>query len=58
MGVKELVERIVTDGKLTQQEKQELDQFLLADGQLSEEERQQLAELLTQIATGQLQVVD
>ena len=58
MSVKEFVDGIMADGKLTAAEKKELDQFFLADGELSEEERQQLAELLTKIATGQLEVVD
>ena len=58
MGVKEFVDGIMADGKLTTAEKKELDKFLLADGELSEEERQQIAELLTKIATGQLEVVD
>jgi hypothetical protein len=58
MGVKEFVEGIMADGKLTKEEKQEIDKYLLADGQISEEEREQIATLLTKIATGELQVVD
>ncbi len=56
--VEELINQIIADGRLTKDEKKQLDDVLLADGQLSLEERKCIDRLLGMIARGELQMGD
>ncbi len=55
-SIKDLVADIIADGKMTQDEKRQLDTFLLSDGELSVDERRELDALLAMIARGELVV--
>ncbi len=56
--VEAMINHIIADGRLTGDEKKQLDGLLLADGQLSLEERKCLDKLLGMIARGELQMGD
>lgn len=58
MDVEAFIDHIMADGKVTAEEKQELDRYLLEDGKISEQEREKLAELLAKIASGELEILD
>jgi hypothetical protein len=57
MSIKELVDRIIADGKLTESENQQLQDAINADGKIDAEENEQVARVLGMIASGQLDVV-
>jgi len=57
-NVEEMIDQIIADGRLTSDEKKQLDDLVLADGQLTLEERKAIDRLLGMIARGELQMGD
>ena len=56
MNIKELVDRIVADGKLTKEEHLEFQSAIMADGKLDKEEKEQLKRILDMIEQGKLTI--
>ncbi|MBW2458644.1 MAG: hypothetical protein JRI68_29370 [Deltaproteobacteria bacterium] len=54
----EMIDQIIADGRLTTEEKKQLDALVLADGKLTLEERKAIDRLLGMIARGELQMGD
>lgn len=57
-SIRQFVDEIVADGKLSRKEKLELEKMMMADGKLDEEEKEQIRRLMDLMADGELQVVD
>ena len=58
MGLTELVDRIVADGRRTRAEREELERAVCADPDLSDEERMQIQRIREMIERGDLVLVD
>ncbi len=56
MSIKELVDRIVRDGRLTQYEQKQLLKKVNEDGKIDQEEHEQLTRVLEMIKNGELKV--
>ncbi len=56
MSIKELVDRIVSDGRLTLSEHKQLLKKINEDGKIDQEEHEQLARVLEMIKNGTLKV--
>ena len=56
MNIKELVDRIVSDGRLTLSEHKQLLKKINEDGKIDQEEHEQLARVLEMIKNGALKV--
>ena len=57
MNIKKLVDRIVSDGKLTKEESSTLSEAIKADGKINPEEEDQIQRILEMITEGKLEVV-
>lgn len=56
MNIKEFVDRIVSDGRLTLNEHKQLLRKIHEDGKIDEEESEQLTRILEMIKNGELKV--
>ncbi len=56
MSIKELVDRIVSDGRLTLYEHKQLLKKINEDGKIDQEEHEQLARVLEMIKNGSLKI--
>jgi hypothetical protein len=56
MGVRDLVDRIVADGVVTEAERLELERTVCEDPDLSDEEREQIVRLRDLIARGEVSI--
>ncbi len=56
--VEAMINEIIADGRLTADEKKQLDDLVLADGQLTLGERKCIDKLLVMIARGELEMDD
>ncbi len=54
----EMIDQIIADGRLTTEEKKQLDELVLADGKLTLEERKAIDRLIGMIARGELVMGD
>ena len=57
-SLKEILDEIIADGKLTREEMKRFDDAVLADGKLTHEERQYIHKLMEMVRRGELEVVD
>ncbi len=56
MGIRELTDKMLSDGHLSRQEYQQLLAAIQADGKLDEEERAQIDRIMDMIASGVISV--
>ena len=58
MNIKELVDRIVSDGRLTVREHNLLLEKIHKDGKIDQEENEQITRILNMIKNGKLKLVE
>jgi len=56
MNIKELVDRIISDGRLTLSEHKQLLKKINKDGEIDQEENEQITRVLEMIKNGELRV--
>ena len=56
MSIKELADRILADGKLTEAEHKELQEAIQADGHIDASENEQVTRILDMVRSGELKV--
>lgn len=56
-NIKDLVDRIIADGKITQTEQKYLNEAILKDGRVDPEEREQIERLFEMIYRGEIEAV-
>ena len=56
--IKELVDSIIADGKITKDEQRQLNDFLMADGKVDAEENAQIKRIMDLMNEGVIKLVD
>ena len=56
--IKELVDAIIADGKITKDEQRRLNDFLMADGKVDAEENAQIKRIMDLMNEGVIKLVD
>ena len=56
-SIKEIVDEIIKDGKLTQSEQAYLQRAMMSDGTLDADEKEQIKRLMDMLTDGELEVV-
>ena len=57
-AVKDLVDRIVADGKITKDEQRTLNDLLMEDGKIDDEENKQIKRIMQLMNDGAIKLVD
>lgn len=56
-SVKELVDKVISDGQLTRNEQTMLNEAILNDGVIDKEEKEQINRLMKMVVSGKIKVV-
>jgi len=58
LGIKKIVDKIISSGKMSRQDHTLLLSTVFANGDVSDRDRRQINRILNQIQTGQLKIID
>ena len=57
-SIKELVDEVLADGKITRAEHKKLREVFMADGEIDQSEHEQLQRIMDLVDAGKVQIVD